>query len=106
MNNLRYEPDLNSDQLQSCVQEEVGFKVKLSNPSSAAPTIQMHSLDEHFSNSAQFYTPEHSFPYLMKNSTIFFVVDGYFCHERSSIISSAWRCSLDENKLVTDSVMS
>ena len=106
LNNLRHEPASKSLQSQPCVLEEVGFKFNLSYPYSEAPSIQIHSLDEFFSNSTQLYTPEHSFPHLMKYSTICFVVDGSFYPESSSLISEAWRCSLDEKLLVIGSFVS
>ena len=106
MINLWYESAPISHQLQPCFLEEVGLKVKIQDLHSAEPPIQMHSLDEHYSNSTHFYTPRHSFPHLMKNNTLCFVVDGSFYPERSTLVSAAWRCSLEEKLLVTGSFIS
>ena len=106
MNNLWHDPAPISHQLQPRFLEEISLKVKLSYLHSEAPPIQMHSLDEHFSNSTHFYTLLNSFPYLMKKNTLYFVIGGSFYPERSSLISAAWRCSLEENLLVAGSFTS
>ena len=106
INNLRHDPAPISHQLQPSFLEEVDLKVKLSYLHSEVPPIQMHSLDENFSNSTHFYTILNSFLYLMKNNTLCFVVGSSFYPERSSLISAAWRCSLEENLLVAGSFTS